>query len=75
MSMHRPPHISQDVSCTGKVPLGSYELAMQVIKRGTKTANGRSAYHCKFCQAWHVGSDGGVNKSRNNEYKERRQHG
>lgn len=38
------------VSCIGKVPFASFNLANAVVTRhSNKTTSGRSAYHCGHC--------------------------
>lgn len=59
-----------EVSCLGKVGLGSFSIAQAILKRNSKSyRDGRSAYHCEHCQLWHIGTDNGSRAKARNEHK------
>ena len=43
-------------TCTGKERFATYELAAMVLGRRTRRDNRRSAYRCRHCKGFHLGT-------------------
>jgi hypothetical protein len=54
-------HRVQEVSCEGKEQL-TQERAQAIQRRPSDHNRGRTAYHCKFCGWWHLGSSQSIKK-------------
>ena len=70
------PQAWQCVQCQGKQRFEDSQLARSVAARSRKATDGKiSAYRCRFCGGWHVGSSVLTTAQRqrtNSKYEKRR---